>query len=55
MPYVARCKLCGRDHRYTEYVDQMDCEECGSPLSSDNVRVVRVLQSNAPADPLEGT
>ncbi len=55
MPFVVRCKLCGTDHPYPVYSEGGDCqnEECGAELSPENVKIVTVLQSAKPADPLE--
>jgi hypothetical protein len=63
MPYVVRCKLCGKDHPYSKYADigsapkgrlpACENEECEAELSTDNIRIMNVLRSAAPADPLE--
>jgi hypothetical protein len=54
MPAVVRCRLCGKDHPYREDIERVDCEECGSPLSMDNTRMIIKPRDNKQADPLEG-
>ncbi len=55
MPTFVRCKLCGQDHPYREGIEQMQCENCETPLDKENTRYFATPRVTRQADPLADT